>query len=1319
MMQRMGLSFVIIISALMMVTGMAGAQTEEDLLAVHQEMKQAINAQDPDGIIAVWADDCVYDYAALPQPLVGKEQIRQFFADLFTGFPDFHVEQRQILVSDNIIVTECSTTGTNLGEWMGIPPSGTGPNPHIHMDIYEFGGTKIKKITTYIDMSTIMINLGVMPVPEMPEFVPSFTLRTPEPSTISPQQTASEMAATWNNHDMVEYSKYFDPEADILVAALGTPMNPPAFFASQEMYMMAIPDLHLDIVRSLDMGNGWVVEEHIYSGHQMGPYFGLGPSGRHIAIRGGVVYHFEDGLVNHMYMYWDQISTLTQLEAVAGPVPPGLPHIPDRFVTDVINSPSLQGNAQQDPWLRNIVIYLPPSYDQGGNFPVIYLLHGYGGNEGAYLDANHPYWVEEPDFPENGFGAMLDELIASGNMKEVIVVMPDGYSKYGGSIFTNSELNGNYEDYIVQDLVNHIDSNYRTIANRDNRAIAGHSMGGYGAMKLAMKHPDIFGAVACHSGPLYLEFVKGLIPACIAENPEGMMRPALDKPVTSFAYGFAAAFSPNLQNPPFFVDLPFKYPSGDIIDEVWNKWLEHDTATMLETYVGNLSSLRGVYFDCGDQDELGIFHHAQAFDQVLSFRGVGHEFATYTGRHYTNVFSRLAVSLPYLTNALISDALPDSPDVLRANVQGLEDAQNSQDMDGIKSFCTSDVVYDCVPIPPPMHGVDAFVEFCSGIFHAFPDFHITRPLVLDYGNIVVTENVLTGTQHGEWMGFPATRKPAQITKIEIFEYEGDKIKRINVYYDLVSVMVQLGLMPSTELPPLEPSFTLPVPEPTGLSPVEAVKEMQRRWNAHDLVADTKMHHPDADIFVGPIGTSLDNEGYVGLMEAYFRAFPDIQVQPIRYVDMEEGWVLCECVWNGTHKGLYFGVPATGRPVSVRGAILYRINEEGLMTVFHTYFDSITALMQMGAVPPPGPPPTPPIPERLVVDEITSPSLEGNPLDDPATRPLLVYLPPSYTNSPNKRYQTVYLLHGFGGDHTYFTSAGGPSVLAQALGNMDLGVEIGNIADGLNATDQIQEMIIVMPNAINTYGGSWYERSELIGDYRTYIAHDLVSYIDGKYRTISNRENRGICGHSMGGYGALSLAMEYPDIFGAVAALSPGIPNDLELSPTLVDVFVSQSPDTLRPPVTGTTREDLWKMFFAGMDINEFYSLAAAYTPNLDKEPFHVDLPIQYPEKTIVPDVWQKWIEHDLVHQINKNGSNLTDTPIYIDEGVGPVVLLPEVKGIPSILAALDTKNIQYTYEEFFGDHLTHLAMQVSNALGFLSNTLSEEPVSIRKWDIHR
>jgi pimeloyl-ACP methyl ester carboxylesterase len=206
-----------------------------------------------------------------------------------------------------------------------------------------------------------------------------------------------------------------------------------------------------------------------------------------------------------------------------------------------------------------------------------------------------------------------------------------------------------------------------------------------------------------------------------------------------------------------------------------------------------------------------------------------------------------------------------------------------------------------------------------------------------------------------------------------------------------------------------------------------------------------------------------------------------------------------------------------------------------------------------------------IPAYYIQDQITSVALKGNVLGDPATRPLLVYLPPSYTKEAQKRYPTIYFLHGFGGSETDFAAGGG----------------IGSMATELMAAGKMGEVIIVLPNASSAYGGSWFARNPLTGDYRTYLAKELVTYIDTKYRTLADREHRAVSGISMGGYGALSLAIEYSDVYGTVAALSPvadiqaiaDVPG--ERDPNAIDAFVANYPEVVGVPGVGDFIADIF------------------------------------------------------------------------------------------------------------------------------------------------
>ncbi|MBN2698314.1 MAG: alpha/beta hydrolase, partial [Bacteroidales bacterium] len=267
---------------------------------------------------------------------------------------------------------------------------------------------------------------------------------------------------------------------------------------------------------------------------------------------------------------------------------------------------------------RNVQIYLPEGYNDQDSvrYPVIYFLHG--------ATLNHTYY--------QFLSGILNTLIGGGLISPVIVVKPDGsVGPWGGSFYTNSELYGNFEDYIVNDLTEFIDSHYRTITSRDKRSITGHSMGGYGAMKLALKHPEKYCAVASHSAPLDFSHWPDRIPGVIAENggtPVSEYLPRPDRLRTFLFYTLAGAFSPNLDHMPYQVDFPLD-SMGNLIDSVFSRWMLHDPVSLAAEM--DRSSCVSVYFDCGLQDELLTYPFNTGFASSLDQLGMAYDFRSFTG----------------------------------------------------------------------------------------------------------------------------------------------------------------------------------------------------------------------------------------------------------------------------------------------------------------------------------------------------------------------------------------------------------------------------------------------------------------------------------------------------------------------------------------------------------------------------------------------------------------------------------------------------------------------------------------------------------------
>lgn len=332
----------------------------------------------------------------------------------------------------------------------------------------------------------------------------------------------------------------------------------------------------------------------------------------------------------------------------------------------VLNSDALHGNFVGNSFTRKLQIYTPPGYKKNGTqqYPVVYLLHGFPFSEKSFIERDvWDEWINPtgiftvyPDFPEEEFRLWIDNLIAEGSIEPMIIVMPNAITEpYGFSFYTNSILNGDFEDFIVNDLVSYMDNNYNTMANASGRAVIGHSQGGYAAFKFGMLHPDIFGTVASHSGLLLQDalFDPGFVYVLEQENEGGFNGPDPTKFLTSAMYAMSAAWSPNLNNPPFYVDLPFEFHAdGHLypVPEVVALWHQNDVFTLLDTNHDAFNSLNGIYLDVGLLDELNTqLAHVPVIDK-MDFFGIDYTFETYEGGHHTNLFERLAVALEFCSN---------------------------------------------------------------------------------------------------------------------------------------------------------------------------------------------------------------------------------------------------------------------------------------------------------------------------------------------------------------------------------------------------------------------------------------------------------------------------------------------------------------------------------------------------------------------------------------------------------------------------------------------------------------------------------------------
>ena len=325
----------------------------------------------------------------------------------------------------------------------------------------------------------------------------------------------------------------------------------------------------------------------------------------------------------------------------AAPGAPAAAAAAGRLVEVKVPAPSLKGNLLGDPTEQSAAVYLPPSYDASPTrrFPTLYLLHGFTANNTAWTTGGYQGMSLQP---------LMDGMIKSGKIREMIVVAPNGWNAYRGAFYTNSSVNGNWEDYIFQDLVQNIDANYRTIRKPESRGIAGHSMGGYGAVTLAMKHPDVFSAVYALS-PCCLgmegDFTSENNPAwlkTIRLTSRDQLKTRPESPDDFYQIGFiavSAAFSPNPEHTPFYVDFPYREREGRLErnESVYARWRAKMPLYMIDENKENLLKLRGIFIDYGQKEEFShIRITSQLFSKALAEQNIPHVFEMYEGGDHGN-----------------------------------------------------------------------------------------------------------------------------------------------------------------------------------------------------------------------------------------------------------------------------------------------------------------------------------------------------------------------------------------------------------------------------------------------------------------------------------------------------------------------------------------------------------------------------------------------------------------------------------------------------------------------------------------------------------
>jgi enterochelin esterase-like enzyme len=311
-----------------------------------------------------------------------------------------------------------------------------------------------------------------------------------------------------------------------------------------------------------------------------------------------------------------------------------------------VYSPAIEGNLVRDPAERDVTVYLPPSYatEQDRRYPVLYMLHGFTDDDSKWFGWEE-HWINLHE--------VLDAALNEGLTKEMIVVMPNAYNRFKGSMYSSSITIGDWETFVAKELVNYIDTNYRTIPDVRSRGLAGHSMGGYGTIRLGMKYPEVWSAIYLLS-PCCMEGTMTTVSPEFAKGVEAIV--TIDE-LESANFGViatlasAAAWAPNPAKAPFYLDLPFA--NGEVLPEIAAKLSANRTLYVIEQYIPNLNKLKAIGMDAGLQDR-GISGATKKLHELLETYDIAHQYESYEGDHLNRIAERIRTkTLPFFSENLV------------------------------------------------------------------------------------------------------------------------------------------------------------------------------------------------------------------------------------------------------------------------------------------------------------------------------------------------------------------------------------------------------------------------------------------------------------------------------------------------------------------------------------------------------------------------------------------------------------------------------------------------------------------------------------------
>jgi enterochelin esterase-like enzyme len=320
----------------------------------------------------------------------------------------------------------------------------------------------------------------------------------------------------------------------------------------------------------------------------------------------------------------------------------------------VVDSKALRGNPLGDPHERAVDVYLPAGYKPWTRVPLLVDIAGFTGS-----GLSHTNWKA---FTEN-LPERLDRLIAAGAMGPAVVAFPDCYTRLGGNQYINSAGTGAYADFLIGEAVAQVESTFGC-GGPGRRGVFGKSSGGYGAIVHGLLHADFWSAVACHSGDMAFDLVylqdmpatlnvlakHGRSIEAFIRHFEAQKKPSDKETHALMILAMAATYDPD---PRQFLSirLPVDLETCELIPERWALWTRWDPLVLAPTRTAELKKLKGLFVDCGAEDQYHLHYGARRLHRLLGAHGVPHVYEEFPDNH-SSIDYRLDVSLPFLERVL-------------------------------------------------------------------------------------------------------------------------------------------------------------------------------------------------------------------------------------------------------------------------------------------------------------------------------------------------------------------------------------------------------------------------------------------------------------------------------------------------------------------------------------------------------------------------------------------------------------------------------------------------------------------------------------------